>query len=148
MFKILGFINSRLNNRLDGLVSTLHSQCDILEKASAQILKSPRIVAEIIILNQIRNCFWYAIPYVIFRETGTVTLSAAMATTSLSVMLAAVIPAPAGIGSTEFVFTSLFAAVVGADAALSASLLYRFATFVMPFAAGGIIVVARQMRRK
>lgn len=48
-----------------------------------------------------------------------------MAITALSVMLAAVIPAPAGIGSTEFVFTGLFAGIVGTGIAGSASLLYR-----------------------
>lgn len=56
-----------------------------------------------------------------------------MAITALSVMLAAVIPAPAGIGSTEFVFTGLFAGIVGTGIAGSASLLYRFATFVFHF---------------
>ena len=36
-----------------------------------------------------------------------------MAITALSVMLAAVIPAPAGIGSTEFVFTGLLQGLSG-----------------------------------
>ena len=36
-----------------------------------------------------------------------------MAITALSVMLAAVIPAPAGIGSTEFVFTGLLPGLSG-----------------------------------
>jgi hypothetical protein len=63
-------------------------------------------------------------------------------------MLAAVIPAPAGIGSTEFVFTSLFASAVGSGAAISAALLYRFATFVVPFLTGGVIVIVRQLSNR
>jgi uncharacterized membrane protein YbhN (UPF0104 family) len=148
IFAILKFVNSRLNNRLKGFTLKLQSQCDILEAASERILKSPRLIFNITVLNQIRNCFWYAIPYAVFWKTGLVTLSQAMATTSLSVMLAAVIPAPAGIGSTEFVFTSLFASAVGSGAAISAALLYRFATFVVPFLAGGVIVIMRQLSNR
>ena len=72
----------------------------------------------------------------------------AMAITSLSVMLAAVIPTPAGIGSTEFVFTMLFAGLVGMGDAGSATLLYRFATFVLPFLIGAVIVIVRRIRQK
>lgn len=63
-------------------------------------------------------------------------------------MLAAVIPSPAGIGSTEFVFTTLFAGIVGTGMAGSASLLYRFGTFVFPFLVGTVVVIVRYIRRK
>ena len=69
-----------------------------------------------------------------------------MAVTSLSIMLAAVIPAPGGIGSTELVFTSLFAGIVGTGLAGSAALLYRFATFIFPFILGLFIVIARRIQ--
>ena len=71
-----------------------------------------------------------------------------MAITALSVMLAAVIPAPAGVGSTEFVFTGLFAGIVGTGIAGSASLLYRFATFVFPFLIGVAVVITRKIRER
>lgn len=54
---------------------------------------------------------------------------------------AAVIPSPAGIGSSEFVFTALFTVLVGTGEAGSAALLYRFATFVLPFVIGGVVVL-------
>ena len=56
-------------------------------------------------------------------------------------MLAAVIPAPAGIGSSEFVLTMLLAKIVGTGAAGSVALLHRFATFVLPFVIGAVVVV-------
>jgi uncharacterized protein (TIRG00374 family) len=71
-----------------------------------------------------------------------------MAVTSLSVLLAAVIPAPAGIGSTEFVFAMLFSVIVGTGAAGSTSLLYRFATFVLPFVIGAFVVLSRRRIEK
>ena len=55
---------------------------------------------------------------------------------------------PAGIGSTEFVFTGLFAGIVGTGIAGSASLLYRFATFVFPFLIGVVVVITRKIRER
>ena len=48
---------------------------------------------------------------------------------------------PAGIGSSEFVLTMLLAKIVGTGAAGSVALLYRFATFVLPFVIGAVVVV-------
>ena len=104
------------------------------------------MVAAIILLNLIKLCFWYGMPYLLFAGAGDISLVETMAITSLSVMLAAVIPAPAGIGSTEFVFTGLFSGIVGTGVAGSASLLYRFATFVFPFLIGVFVVIGRRIR--
>ncbi|MFR8426467.1 MAG: hypothetical protein ACLVCH_01450 [Roseburia inulinivorans] len=76
------------------------------------------------------------------------TLSQVLAITSLSVMLAAVIPSPAGIGSTEFVFTTLLPESSARAWRGSASLLYRFGTFVFPFLVGTVVVLIRHFRRK
>lgn len=148
IFIVLDFANKKLKGRIDGQVEKLREQCDMLEEASRFLLKKKVLVGVTILLNLLKFCFWYGIPYLVFAELGTTTLLQNMAVTSLSVMLAAVIPAPAGIGSTEFVFTSLFAGIVGGSMAGSASLLYRFATFVFPFLVGAVVVLARQIRKK
>lgn len=106
------------------------------------------MVAAVVCINLVKLCFWYGIPYLLFAGTGSVTLAETMAITSMTVMLAAVIPAPAGIGSTEFMFIALFAGSVGTGLAGSASLLYRFATFVLPFVAGMFVVIARRIRQR
>ena len=77
-----------------------------------------------------------------------ITLSQSMAVMSLTAMLAAVIPAPAGIGSTEFVFTLLFAVLIGTGLAGSTSLLYRFATFVFPFLIGAVVALNHQRKKR
>ena len=92
-------------------------------------------------VNLLKFTFWYGIPFLILAETGKLTLSQGLAVTSLAMMLAAVIPAPAGIGSSEFVLTMLLAKIVGTGAAGSVALLYRFATFVLPFVIGAVVVV-------
>ena len=132
--------------KMDALRGQLTAQCAELEDASRFLLKKHKMVAWIIVLNLIKLCFWYGMPYLLFAGNGQVNLIETMAITSLSVMLAAVLPSPSGIGSTEFVFTALFAGIVGTGVAGSASLLYRFATFVFPFIIGIFVVIGRRIR--
>lgn len=134
--------------RFDEQRALLQEQCTILEDASSKLLHEKRFVLGILGKNLLKFAFWYSIPYFVLMDTGAVTLPQAMAVTSLSVMLAAVIPSPAGIGSTEFVLAMLFEVLVGAGAAGSATLLYRFATFVLPFVIGAVIVIARRITRR
>ena len=105
------------------------------------------MVAGVVGLNLLKLCFWYGMPYLLFAGDKNINLVETMAITALSVMLAAVIPAPAGIGSTEFVFTGLFAGIVGTRIARSASQLY-FATFVFQFLIGVAVVITRKIRER
>ena len=61
--------------------------------------------------------------------------------TSLSVMSAAVIPTPAGVGAVELIMTNLFAVLVGVHKAGAITVLYRVATFIFPFVVGGVLIV-------
>lgn len=145
IFKLLSCFNRK--GKWDVLEVQLKQQCNELEEASRYLLKRKKMVAEVLLLNMVKLCFWYGIPYLIFLGNGNISIVETMAITALSVMIAAVIPAPAGIGSTEIMFTTLFSAIVGTGLAGSASLLYRFATFVFPFAAGAVLVIVRKIRR-
>lgn len=146
LFLALDFVNGKMKHRFDLLIRQLREQCGMMEEASRYLLKRKSTVAEVIGLNLLKLCFWYAIPYLVLRTEHVIALPEVMSVTSLSVMLAAVLPAPAGIGSTELVLTSLFSKIVGTGAAGSASLLYRFGTFVFPFLVGAVIVAARQAK--
>lgn len=146
LFKLLDFINGKLKGRFDVQIASLKGECNMLEVASKHILKKKSLVIEVIVISIIRSCFWYGIPYLIFMGSNEVTLMQTMAVTSLSIMLAAVLPAPGGIGSTELVFTSLFSSIVGTGLAGSAALLYRFGTFIFPFMLGALVVLARRVQ--
>ena len=148
LFVILDFVNRKCKGRLTSSIRMLREQCRMLEEASKHLLREKRLVAGTVLLNLLKFCFWYAMPYLMFGSMTDVTVSQTMAVTSLAVMLAAVLPAPAGIGSTEFVFTSLFSGIAGMGLAGSASLLYRFGTFVFPFLVGAVVVVARRIHKK
>ena len=145
---VVDFFNGKTKGRFDPQAAMLHDQCQMLEDASRQLMGEKRLVAGAVGLNLIKFAFWYSIPYLIFLGQGEITLPQTMAVTSLSVMLAAVIPSPAGIGSTEFVFTALFSGIVGTGLAGSASLLYRFGTFVFPFLVGAVVVIIRRIYLK
>lgn len=135
-------------HRWDRQAQELKNQFSILEETTAFLLKRKTLLGVTVLKNLLKLAFWYGIPFFVFYGNCDITLPQTLAITSLSVMLAAVIPAPAGIGSTEVVFAMLFAVVTGADMAGAASLLYRFATFVFPFAVGAVIVVVRRIRKR
>ena len=143
LLRFLGLLNRK--GKLDVLIAQLTEQCMMLEGAARRLLKKKKLVIETILLNLLKAAFWYGIPYLIFVSHAQVTITETMAVTAMSVMLAAVIPSPAGIGSTEFGFTALFASIVGTGLAGSASLLYRFGTFVFPFLIGAVVVIVRRI---
>lgn len=134
-------------HRWDARIEELKKQFSILEDATEFLLKRRKLIGITVLKNMVKLAFWYGIPYVIFYGHCEITMLQTLAVTSLSVMLAAVIPAPAGIGSTEVVFVMLFAVAAGTNLAGAASLLYRFATFVFPFLVGAAIVIARRVRK-
>lgn len=134
--------------KLSQVLAKLEEQCDILEQASGTLLKRGGLILSCILKNFMKLICWYGIPYLILFGEYQLNLSQMLAITSLAMMLAAVIPAPAGIGSSEFVLTMLFSVIVGTGEAGSVSLLYRFATFVLPFAIGAVVVLLRKKVHK
>lgn len=148
LHKGLLYIMEKLNrsHKFDKQLEKVKEQFAILEEATAFLLKRKALLLWTVCKNIVKLAFWYGIPFFVFYGTCEITLLQTLAVTALSMMLAAVIPAPAGIGSTEFIFTMLFASIAGTQTAGAASILYRFATFVFPFLVGAVIVVAQRVR--
>ena len=126
----------------------MREQCADLETASKYLLHKKKMVAGVVGLNLLKLCFWYGMPYLLLQEIKILIWWKPWRSPHCLLCLLAVIPAPAGIGSTEFVFTGLFAGIVGTGIAGSASLLYRFATFVFPFLIGVAVVITRKIRER
>ncbi len=132
----------------DNTVKKLESSTGILEDSGTQLLKDWKVIVSCILKNIAKLCFWYSIPFLILFQTGSISLLTSLSVTSLSVMTAAVIPTPAGIGSTELIMTSLFGLLVGVNQAAAVTLLYRAATFIFPFVVGsGCILGERIVKR-
>lgn len=98
-----------------------------------------------ILKNFVKLLFWYGIPFLILYPYHIMTFWQIITLSSLSVMLAAVIPSPAGIGALEFVMILLFSQKTGGELAACVSILYRFATFVFPFIIGGVYIFVRKL---
>lgn len=148
LFRMLDWIDKKMDRRFDVQIAALRGECRMLERASRHVLKKKRLAVEVILIGFVRNIFWYGIPYLVFKGHSDITLGQTMAVTSLTIMLAGVIPMPGGVGSTELLFTTLFSGIVDTGLAGSAALLYRFGTFILPFLLGGIIVFERRLRKK
>jgi uncharacterized membrane protein YbhN (UPF0104 family) len=90
---------------------------------------------------------WYVIPYIVLLENHpTIDFLLVFSFTSFAVILSGVFPTPAGIGPFEFVYLLLFKPLVGTVDAVASLLLYRFASFVLPFIIGFVFVVVEKRR--
>lgn len=148
LFLLTGLLKK--SEKMKDKMESLEEKCIIMQTSTAELLHVRGLIFSMIIKNLIKVCFWYAIPFLIVLGKVDLTLLDSLSITSLSVMAAAVIPTPAGIGSTEFIMTALYQVVMGVELAGTTTLLYRFATFVFPFVVGGVMIffMRRMERRK
>lgn len=131
--------------RFDKALKKLASNCEIMEHTSEELLKDAKTIVTMWLKDMAKLCFWYCIPFLVMGMTQISVLDS-WSVTSLAVMTAAVIPTPAGIGSTELIMTSLYSVIIDTDKAVAVMLLYRFATFIFPFLVGGVLVLAGRIK--
>lgn len=133
------------SGKLDNVLDSLEKNCVIMEQATSALLKDVRVVAVTLIKNLVKLGFWYCIPCLILFAGREISLLNSLSVTSLSVMTAAVIPTPAGIGAVELIMTNLFGVFVDLHKAAAVTVLYRLATFIFPFAAGGVLILLHRL---
>ena len=123
----------------------LEESCDIMEKSTSRLLKDVPSLISMVLKNLAKLCFWYCIPFLILFGTNEISILDSLSITSLSVMSAAVIPTPAGVGAVELIMTNLFAVLVGVHKAGAITVLYRVATFIFPFVVGGVLILISKL---
>jgi len=112
----------------------------LLQEESTVLLKDKKKILWIFILNIGKQTCYYLIPAIFLYHRSKIRALNAITLMAICNMLAGVLPAPSGIGSLEFVFLQLFQTLTDADIAASVILLYRFVTWMVPFAIGGIFI--------
>ncbi|MGX7196143.1 lysylphosphatidylglycerol synthase transmembrane domain-containing protein [Enterococcus olivae] len=122
---------------------TLVDQCNLqiysLRETVSSILYDKTALGKIYLLSLIKLVMWYLIPYVcLVANHPELDFWLIFSLISFTLALAGVIPSPAGIGAFEFVYLFLFSPLVGTVDAVSSMLLYRFASYVLPFLLGFI----------
>lgn len=129
------------NGRFNGPLISLEKSCTIMEKTTSELMKDVKALIAMLIKTMVKLCFWYGIPFLILFGSREVSLLSSFSVTSLSVMTAAVIPTPAGIGAVELIMTNLFGVLVDLHKAAAVTVLYRVATFIFPFAVGAVLIL-------
>lgn len=136
---IFTFLKKKGKGRWEEKLLALEEQAELCQKEAGLLLKNPKKLLCIILLNILKVSFWYAVPWLFLAGKIPLSLPEIMLLTALIQMLAAVIPVPSGIGSVEYVFTLFFGVYAGSVSAVSAALMYRFATFLFPCIPGGVL---------
>lgn len=122
-------------------IDSLSGQTAMMEDATRVVLKKPWLIVVVMLLDICKFACWFAIPYIVCHNLCDMNIVTSIGITAMSVMLAAVIPMPGGIGSSELVMTAIYSGLVGSAAAGAMALLYRFATFMFPFIIGAFTVI-------
>ena len=120
-----------------------------LQAESRSLLKDPLLLLRLFLCNLLKFTTWYLIPWMVFRSSTTESLPftalQCFSLTALSQSLAGIISTPAGIGSVEAVFVLLFRRLLPEAKALSAVVLYRFDTMLLPCAIGAFFVLGERI---
>ncbi len=132
-------------HRFDNLVDRVRKELDAMEKTAPDLLKNGRIIVATILKNFLKLCFWYSIPFLVLFQDRVVSLRMSLGVTSLAVTTAAVIPTPAGIGSSELIMSGLYSVLIGVQEAAAVTLLYRIATFFLPFGIGALLILIKHI---
>ncbi len=127
-------------------ISRLKESILLLQEEGRLLLKDWKKVLWIFLLNLCKLTCYYLIPAVFLFHRSNIRILNVVPLMAICNMLAGVLPAPSGIGSLEFVFLQLFQTLTETDIAASVILLYRFITWMMPFAIGGIFIVLERKR--
>lgn len=125
-------------------IASLIANIILLQDESSELLRDKRKVLWIFILNVGKQTCYYLIPAIFLLHRSEIMGLYIVELMAVSNMLAGVLPAPSGIGSLEYVFLTLFQTLTEAEIAASVILIYRFVTWVIPFAIGGICVALQR----
>lgn len=120
-------------------------QIRLLNQSGKDFLKQKRRILCTLMLQIMKLLFFYSIPAsLLFGRIG-ISFAETALLMAAAYMLSGIIPAPSGAGALEFVFLLFFSCFTDPGGALSVILIFRFATWVLPFGVGaGLMVLDRK----
>ncbi|MHC9000774.1 lysylphosphatidylglycerol synthase transmembrane domain-containing protein [Enterococcus bulliens] len=122
-------------------IDEFNAQVDALRQTVKILLLTPRVFFQLLLISLVKLATWYLIPVLyLYFNPNDVSFFFVFGAISFAVILAGVLPAPAGIGSFEFVYLFMFQPLFGTVETASSLVLYRFATYVLPFLLGAVYV--------
>lgn len=139
--RIFLWVEKRLKpgSKAEKKIQAFQRQTELCQQEGGILLRDKKRLFLVCLLDAAKLSCWYVIPWLLFAGTTSLSLPDTMLLTALIQTLAAVIPSPSGIGAVEYVFSLFFAAYVSGVGAVSAALVYRFATFLFPCIPGALL---------
>lgn len=126
-------------------ISGLETQVKLLNESGHRLFRQKKVMVQIIFYNLIKLTAIYCIPAYLLSGKYALDFFSCTMLMAAVYMLAGVIPAPSGIGSLEFVYLLLFGTFAGPEITVPALLVFRFATWILPFIAGGILCLTDKL---
>ncbi|BBM18039.1 phosphatidylglycerol lysyltransferase [Enterococcus avium] len=134
--------------KLRDIVDQLNNQVYSLRGAIKTFIRDRNAVIRVFCSNMAKLVVWYSLPFfILVKDYPYIDIWLTVALISFTVILGGVLPAPGGIGGFEFVYVILFRNIVGKVDAVSSLLLYRYATYLLPFLIGMIYVLFNKQRQ-
>lgn len=121
-------------------------QVALLNRSGKVIMEQRWKITQAILMQTGKLLLFYAIPVYLFQKNlpllnGLPGWKEGIFLMAVVYMLSGVIPAPSGVGSLEFVFLLFFSRFAKAQAVVPAVLTFRFVTWILPSAVGGVMKV-------
>ena len=66
--RLLDFANQKFHGKFEIMAEEIKRQCMMLEDASNHLMKNKKVTTEVIFLCLLKCCFWYGIPYLLFKR--------------------------------------------------------------------------------
>lgn len=124
------------------------NQTAALREGTRELVGNIRMWPLMIVINIIKMTCWYVIPIIAIGASGGslggVTIPQAITVTAIMQLIMGVIPTSGGVGSLEVVFSLVFEAVFGKVMAGASMVLYRLATYYIPFLISIVLVAVAQ----
>ena len=117
----------------------------LLNDTGRDLLTHKKRFLMLLVLNLFKLAVIYTIPAYILYGMGQLTIMQSTMLMAVAYMLAGVIPAPSGIGSLEFVFLLFFNCFAQESNTVPSILVFRFATWIVPFVIGAIVYTADKL---
>lgn len=111
-------------------------------------LRDRKKLMEAGLLNIVKYCCWFSVPYILYGETAGLSLQISIMLMAIATILAMVIPVPGGYGALEFMQILLFEPILGRSKAISLVILYRTATTLFPAFVGGALAIFNRQSSK
>ncbi|MBS6396446.1 MAG: flippase-like domain-containing protein [Clostridiales bacterium] len=122
---------------------TWKEQIGELFRESKSVMKNKKLVVRMLILNMVKIAVLYFIPWfslMAVGEEGGCGPGKSFVLASLMILMTNAIPHIAGMGPAEFMFLFLYGFYTSEAGAASAMLLYRAATYFLPFGISMLVV--------